>query len=61
LKLRAQITSLRFAPGIAETHHADPHRSGTAFSRDLRHHRDADAGGDHLADRLEIIQPRAIV
>ena len=51
---------LAVGPGIAETYDADPHRSGAAFGRDLRHHRNADAGGDHLPDRLEIIQPRAI-
>jgi hypothetical protein len=51
---------LAVGPGIAETHDADPHRPGTALGRDLRHHRNADAGGNHLPDRLEIIQPRTI-
>src|SRR3954467_12504567 len=46
-------------PGIAYPHYIDLHRSRAAPRRDFRHHGDADAGGDHLADRIEIVEPGA--
>ncbi len=34
-------------------------RPGAASGRDFRHHRNADARRHHLADRIEMLQPRA--
>ena len=56
---RAQITSRPVGPGIPDPDDIDLHRSRASFCRDFRHHADPDAGGDHLADRIETVQPRA--
>ena len=59
LKLRAQITSRRLAQESRILIDVDLHRPRASLCRDFRHHGDPDAGGDHLADRIEIVQPRA--
>src|ERR1044071_1901051 len=46
-------------PGISDPDDIDLHGPGASFCRDFRHHADPDAGGDHLADRIETVQPRA--
>ena len=46
-------------PGIPDPDDIDLHRSRASFCRDFRHHANPDAGGDHLADRIETVQPRA--
>src|SRR5258705_1220089 len=46
-------------PAVANPHHIDLHRARATPRRDFRHHRNADAGGDHLADRVEIVEPGA--
>src|SRR5262249_9000724 len=46
-------------PGIPDPDHSDLHRARAAARRDLRHHGDADAGGHHLADGVEIVESRA--
>ena len=45
-------------PGVADPDHRDRHRSRATPRGGFRHHRDADAGRHHLADRVEIPQPR---
>src|SRR5881396_2955445 len=50
---------LPVGPGIPDPDDIDLHRSRASFSRDFRHHTDPDAGCDHLADRIETVQPRA--
>ena len=45
-------------PGIPDPDDIDLHRSRASFCRDFRHHANPDAGGDHLADRIETVQPR---
>src|ERR1700730_7799693 len=49
---------LPIGPGIANPHPGDPHRAGAALGSDLPHHGDADAASHHLADRMEIVEPR---
>src|SRR5882757_6994081 len=46
-------------PGIPYPHHIDLHRARAAPRRHFRHHGDPNAGGDHLADRIEIVEPGA--
>ena len=46
-------------PGVADAHRRNPHGARAALCGGFRHHGDADIGGDHLADRIEIAQPRA--
>ena len=46
-------------PGIPDPDHVDLHRPRAALRRDLGHHGNADAGGNHLPDRVEIIEPGA--
>ena len=58
MKLRAQITSLRLAQASRIRTIAIGIDSRAAPGRGFRHHGDADIGGDHLADRIEIPQPR---
>ena len=50
---------LPVGPGIPDPDDIDLHRPRASFCRDFRHHADPDAGGDHLADRIETVQPRA--
>ena len=45
-------------PGIPDPDYVDLHRSRASFCGDLGHDRNADAGGDQLADRIEIVQTR---
>src|SRR5258707_2484102 len=48
---------LPVGPGIPDPDDIDLHRSRASFCRDFRHHANPDAGGDHLADRIETVQP----
>ena len=49
---------LPVGPGIPDPDDIDLHRPRASFCRDFRHHANPDAGGDHLADRIETVQPR---
>ncbi len=49
---------LPVGPGIPDPDDIDLHRSRASLCRDFRHHANPDAGGDHLADRIETVQPR---
>jgi hypothetical protein len=46
-------------PGIPDPDDIDLHRPCASFGRHFGHHADPDAGGDHLADRVKAVQPRA--
>jgi len=49
---------LPVGPAIPDPDDIDLHRPGASSCRDFRHHANPDAGGDHLADRIETVQPR---
>src|SRR3982751_3103552 len=49
---------LPVGPGILDPDDIDLHRPRASLCGDFRHHANPDAGGDHLTDRIETVQPR---